>query len=93
LRALALRMLAQAAGHARGRLALIGVGGIASGADVLARMRAGANLVQLYTEFAYEGPALIPRLKRELLRALDAAGLPSVEAAIGADIGAFQCAR
>ena len=51
---------------ARGRLALVGVGGIASGADAYARIRAGADLVQLYTGFAYAGPALVPRIKREL---------------------------
>ena len=89
LRPLAQRMLALAARLARGRLTLIGVGGIATGADILARLRAGASLVQLYTEFAYEGPALIPRLKRELLAALEAAGLPDVEAAIGRDV--FEC--
>jgi dihydroorotate dehydrogenase len=86
LRALSTRMLARAAYLARGRLALIGVGGVASGADVLTKLRAGASLVQLDTEFAYEGPALIPRLKRELLRALDAAGYADVTAAVGTGI-------
>ncbi|MBV9812963.1 MAG: quinone-dependent dihydroorotate dehydrogenase [Acetobacteraceae bacterium] len=80
LKPLALRVLAEVAELARGRLTLIGVGGIATGADVLARLRAGANLVQLYTEFAYEGPALIDRLRRELLSALDGATVSNVEA-------------
>ena len=38
---------------------IIGVGGIMSGADVVARLAAGANLVQLYTGFVYRGPALL----------------------------------
>lgn len=70
----------------RGRLALIGVGGIFSGDDILAKLRAGASAVQLYTSFAYGGPALIPRLKAELLQSLDRHGFANVTAAIGADL-------
>ncbi|MBN9510274.1 MAG: quinone-dependent dihydroorotate dehydrogenase [Alphaproteobacteria bacterium] len=80
-------MLAAVARLAAGRLVLIGVGGIATGRQVLEKIRAGASLVQLYTGFALHGPALIPRLKRELLAALDEDGFPSVVAAIGADLG------
>ncbi len=76
-------MLARAHRLARGRLTLIGVGGIRSGADALAKIRAGASLVQLYTAFAYAGPALIPRLKRELLDALQEQGFSNVAAAVG----------
>lgn len=79
-------VLAQAARLAAGRLVLVGVGGIASGNDVLAKLRAGASLVQLYTGFAFAGPALIPRLKRELLAALDAQGFATVADAVGADL-------
>jgi dihydroorotate dehydrogenase len=43
---------------------LIGVGGIFTADDVRSRMAAGANLVQLYTSFVYEGPALPRRLSR-----------------------------
>jgi dihydroorotate dehydrogenase len=79
-------MLARAARLAAGRLVLVGVGGIMSGRQVLQKLRAGASLVQLYTGFAIEGPALIPRLKRDLAAALERDGFPSVEAAIGADL-------
>lgn len=40
-------------------IALIGTGGICSGTDALAKVRAGAELVQFYTGFIYQGPALI----------------------------------
>ncbi len=83
---LATAMLARAARRAAGRLVLIGVGGVGSGRDVLAKLRAGASLVQLYTAFAYDGPALIPRLKRELLAALAEDGFSSSADAVGADI-------
>ena len=43
---------------------LIGVGGIFTAADVEAKMAAGADLVQVYTGFVYEGPLLARRLAR-----------------------------
>jgi len=43
---------------------LVGVGGVFTADDVRAKMRAGANLVQVYTSFVYEGPALPARLAR-----------------------------
>ena len=42
-----------------GELPLIGVGGIASGEDAIAKRQAGADLVQIYTGLIYQGPALI----------------------------------
>ena len=63
-------VLRRVAKIAAGRIVLIGVGGIASGADILAKIRAGASLVQLYSALAFEGPALVPRLLHELLNEL-----------------------
>jgi dihydroorotate dehydrogenase len=82
---LATRVLARAYQFANGRLVLIGVGGVSSGADALTKIRAGASLVQLYTAFAYDGPALIPRIKRELTAALREAGFARIQGAIGSD--------
>ena len=83
LRTLSTRVLAQAHRLARGRLVLIGVGGVASGRDAFDKIRAGASLVQLYTAFAYDGPALIPRLKAELAAELRRAGFARIEDAVG----------
>ena len=58
---------------------------MASGEDALAKIRAGASLVQLYTGFAFAGPALVPRIKRELAAALRREGFASVGEAVGAD--------
>jgi dihydroorotate dehydrogenase len=66
-------------------LALIGVGGVSTGQDALTKIRAGARLVQLYTAFAYDGPALLPRLKAELAAAMREAGFARVEDAVGTD--------
>ena len=78
-------VLARAFLLARGRLVLIGVGGVCTGAQALTKIRAGASLVQLYTALAYAGPALIPRLKRELAAALRAGGFARVQDAVGND--------
>jgi dihydroorotate dehydrogenase len=67
------------------RLVLVGVGGVGSGADAYAKIRAGASLVQLYTAFAYEGHDLIPRIKRELLSLLARDGFARLNDAIGLD--------
>jgi len=77
-------MLAQAYKLSDKSLLLIGAGGIFSPADAFAKILAGASLVQLYTGFAYHGPALIPRLKSGLAELLRAEGFASVTAAIGA---------
>lgn len=73
-----------------GQLPLIGVGGIASGADAYAKIRAGASLVQLYTALVYQGPGLVAAIKRDLLKCLDADGFVSIAEAIGADYPQFQ---
>ncbi len=68
-----------------GRIPIIGVGGIASGADAYAKIRAGASLVQLYTALTYEGVGLAARIKRELLELLKRDGFKNVAEAVGAD--------
>ncbi|MEP0339156.1 MAG: quinone-dependent dihydroorotate dehydrogenase [Alphaproteobacteria bacterium] len=64
---------------------LIGVGGIATGADAYARIRAGASLVQIYSALVFEGPYLAARIANELADLLDRDGFKSVAAAVGAD--------
>jgi dihydroorotate dehydrogenase len=81
--ALSNTVLAQTFLLARGRLTLIGAGGVFTGADALTKIRAGASLVQLYTGFAYSGPASVPRLKAELAAALKGAGFACVQDAVG----------
>ncbi|KAM2678385.1 hypothetical protein EV1_004810 [Malus domestica] len=69
----------------RGKIPLIGCGGISSGEDAYKKVRAGASLVQLYTAFAYGGPALIPQIKAELSECLERDGYKSISEAVGAD--------
>lgn len=69
----------------KGKLVLVGVGGISSGEDAWAKIRAGASLVQLYTALTYEGPALIARIKRELVACMERDRISSIREAIGLD--------
>ena len=85
LRDASTRLVARAYRLSAGRLALIGCGGVATGADALDKIRAGASLVQLYTAFSLAGPGLVPRLKRELSAALRQQGFSSVQDAVGVD--------
>ncbi len=85
LTALSNRVLGQFHQAARDRIALIGVGGIASGADAYAKIRAGARAVQLYSAMVYEGPGLAARIRRELDGLLAADGFASVAQAVGAE--------
>ncbi len=59
-----------------GKLPLIGVGGIDSGAAALGKLAAGASLLQLYTGLIYEGPELIADIKSTILAAMDAHAVP-----------------
>jgi dihydroorotate dehydrogenase len=66
-----------------GKVPIIGVGGIASGADAYEKIRAGASLVQLYTALVYRGPGLVQRIKLELAALLVRDGFASLAEAIG----------
>jgi dihydroorotate dehydrogenase len=66
-----------------GALPLVAVGGIDSGAEAYARIRAGASLVQLYTGLVYGGPALPGRIIRELDVLMRRDGFARIEDAIG----------
>lgn len=85
LKDLALRRLRDFRVATGGRLPLIAAGGIASGADALARIKAGACLVQLYSALIYKGPFLPRRIESELTALLEKEGHASISSAIGTD--------
>ncbi len=68
-----------------GKIPIVGVGGVSSGADAYAKIRAGASLVQLYTALTYDGPMLVSRIKRELALLLAADGIEHLRDAVGLD--------
>jgi len=73
--AAALRAAAEASA---GRLPLIAVGGIGSGDEAYARIRAGACAIQLYSALIFEGPGLVGRIKRDLAARLRSDGFSTV---------------
>lgn len=69
----------------RKRYRIIGGGGIASSDEAYEKIRLGASLLQLYTALIFEGPALVRRIKKGLVRLLDRDGFGHVGEAVGAD--------
>jgi dihydroorotate dehydrogenase len=76
-------MLAAVRALTAGAIPLIGVGGVASGADAYAKIRAGATIVQLYTALIYDGPALVTKIKRDLAVFLLRDGFATAAEAVG----------
>lgn len=66
LKALARAKLAEALASSGGQMPVIAVGGIDSPEEALARLEAGAALVQLYSALVYEGPGLVRRILKRL---------------------------
>jgi dihydroorotate dehydrogenase len=78
------RFLAKCYLATEGKLPLIGVGGIDSGATALAKIRAGASLIQVYTGLVYEGPNLLEDIKRTFIQEIDTSSNP-LASLIGTD--------
>lgn len=78
----ALRLFAQAL---EGRLPLIGAGGVENGVTALAKIKAGASAIQLYSAMIFQGPSLAARIADELDGLLAAEGFDSVSQAVGAE--------
>ncbi|KAK0171284.1 hypothetical protein PV328_009032 [Microctonus aethiopoides] len=67
----------------KGRIPIIGVGGIFSGQDAYDKIAAGASLIQIYTSYAYHGPPIVQKIKRELNDLIISNGYNSIADAIG----------
>jgi dihydroorotate dehydrogenase len=80
-------LLARVYQATQGRIPLIGIGGIDSAAMAIAKIEAGATLLQLYTGLVFEGPGLLARLKRALLQYVDHKRLGHIGQASGRRAG------
>ncbi len=80
---LAQQMMGRFHAAVAGRVALVGVGGIGSGAEAYARIRAGAQAVQLYSALVFGGPGLVMRIRHDLAQRLRADGFQTVAQAVG----------
>ena len=86
---LSTRMLAETYVRVEGAFPLVGVGGISSGETALAKVRAGASVVQLYSALVYRGLGLIGAIKRHLLGALARGQHAGLAELVGADAAAM----
>lgn len=77
------RILAEIYQRVGQAMPLIGVGGISNAETALAKIEAGASLIQLYSALVYEGPALLERIKQGLVATLEKEGHPSLDALRG----------
>jgi dihydroorotate dehydrogenase len=81
--AVATKFIAHIYQTTRGRLPVIGVGGVFTAHDAYDKIKAGASAVQIYTGWVYEGPGAVKRINRGLLRLMERDGLRSVSEAVG----------
>lgn len=79
-------VLAQAYSLSKGKLTLIGVGGVANAGQAFEKILAGASLVQVYTGLIFEGPGLANILKKDLAELLRSQGYSSVSQAVGKSV-------
>lgn len=91
LKELSTRTVGEMYSLTKGKVPIIGIGGVASGKDALDKIRAGASLVQLYTALTYHGPPVVTKIKRELEQLLQEQGFSSVAEAVGADHRSGGC--
>jgi dihydroorotate dehydrogenase len=82
---LSTRVLAETFVRAEGAFPLVGAGGIDSGAAAIAKVKAGATLVQLYTALIYRGIGLVSEIKADLLAAVKRGNRGSLVALVGVD--------
>ena len=68
-----------------GRMPVIGVGGVFTAQDAYEKIRAGANLVEIWTGMVYEGPAIVRNINLGLLRLLERDGFDNIGEAVGTE--------
>ncbi|MGJ8560604.1 MAG: quinone-dependent dihydroorotate dehydrogenase [Litorimonas sp.] len=79
------RLLGQFYDATNGKIDLIGVGGVGSGAQAYAKIKAGAKAVQLYSALVFNGPQLVEEICDDLSARLKADGFATIAEAVGTD--------
>tara|TARA_Y100000817_G_C16807786_1_gene522806 strand:- start:153 stop:1202 length:1050 start_codon:yes stop_codon:yes gene_type:complete len=69
----------------KGKIPIIGVGGVDSGESAFEKIAAGASAVQLYTGLIYKGPTIVKDIKKDLIKILKNKGFKNINEAIGSD--------
>jgi dihydroorotate dehydrogenase len=87
------QMIAELYELTRGRIPLIGVGGIFTAEDAWEKITAGASLVQLYTGFIYNGPNIAREINEGLAGILSREGFKNISEAVGIRVNLWQKER
>ena len=69
----------------KGKIPIIGVGGIDSGEAAFEKITAGASAIQLYTGMVYKGPMVVKEIKQNLIQKLNEKGYKSINEAVGSN--------
>ncbi|AAP99271.1 MULTISPECIES: quinone-dependent dihydroorotate dehydrogenase [Prochlorococcus] len=86
LRGRAIEIIQRLRKNAGADLTLIGVGGIDTPESAWERITAGASLIQIYTGWIFEGPALVPKILEGLVLQLDRHGFKNISEAVGSNV-------
>jgi len=70
----------------KGKIPIVGVGGVNSGKSAYEKIIAGASLLQLYTGLVYKGPSVVKDIKKELIQILKEEGIGNIKDAVGTGI-------
>ena len=70
----------------KGKIPIIGVGGIDSGESAFEKITSGASAVQLYTGMIYKGPTIVKEIKKELIAILREKGFKNISEAVGSNL-------
>ena len=69
----------------KGKVIIIGCGGVNDGASAYAKIKAGAHLIQMYTALVYKGPKVVNQINKELAELIKKDGYKNISDAVGAD--------
>ena len=69
--------------HTKGKITIIGVGGVNSGLTAYEKLKSGASLLQLYTGMVYEGPGIVKKIKSELIDILEKEKIKNISEIVG----------
>ena len=77
------KLIKQFYNETRGKIQIIGVGGVDSGQAAFEKIISGANAIQLYTGMVYKGPGVVKEMKKELISILKKENIKNIRDAIG----------
>ena len=70
----------------KGKIPIIGVGGVDSGKSAFEKLSAGASAVQLYTGMIYKGPTIVKEIKKELITIMKEKGFKNIKEVVGSNL-------